>query len=372
MRRPRVTTAPSLTRRLPMTTQGLLKFSVLYVIILIGGSVGLYFLGYHVGSWRHKSLLVHEAALHKKSQMELESFSTATGGEGGEGATPAKKPLRFAIISAHVGSKYGVMASLAAETKSHYARLYGYSFFSDHDLLDEKMSFQQKSGIRIAAFRRHMDDHDWLMWLDTDVLIVNANKSLDTIVNSYAPEGSGKFVIISKDWGGRQVNPGVTLLSTSKEGRAFVDQWENEINLVHSHDDLLAIRDGMEKNNDPELEYVRWVRQNVLNSYAQVELLHQPFNSTTVEHHESHDLWKPGDQFVHVVNCLRQYHRLDSVCCDGIASYYYYQFFQSLRAVLAADSSLRAGYESRYSANPDNLTPETWYKPYYAQLCQEP
>lgn len=51
---------------------------------------------------------------------------------------------------------------------------------------------------------------------------------------------------MSKDWGGRQVNPGVTFLKTTPEGKKFLDRWEEEIASAPHHDDLLAIKSGMQ------------------------------------------------------------------------------------------------------------------------------
>lgn len=61
----------------------------------------------------------------------------------------------------------------------------------------------------------------------------------------------GVHVLMSKDWGGRQVNPGVSFLRTSREGKQFLDRWEAEITTANHHDDLLAIRDGIEKKRLP-------------------------------------------------------------------------------------------------------------------------
>lgn len=60
------------------------------------------------------------------------------------------------------------------------------------------MSFQQKSGSRIAAFRRHWNDYEWLIWTDSDVLLTNPGKKLEAIVDKYAPEDSGAHEVTAK------------------------------------------------------------------------------------------------------------------------------------------------------------------------------
>mmetsp|Transcript_2073 Transcript_2073/g.3663 ORF Transcript_2073/g.3663 Transcript_2073/m.3663 type:complete len:375 (-) Transcript_2073:378-1502(-) len=243
------------------------------------------------------------------------------------------RDLKFALISAHNGKGYDVMASLGSETKARYAELYGYAFFSDSDMLTDKMSFNQKSASRIQAFRRHWEYFDWLIWLDSDILITNANISLNSIILRHAPPGSGVHVILSKDWNGRQVNPAVTFVRTSAEGLAFVERWDKEILEARNHDDLLAIRDGMERKRVPELKYVKWVPQREINPYAHLTLTHPPFDKSGPEHNKQHALWQEGDFLVHIVNCLRQWHLIDAPCCNGIAAWYYSHFMNTLRDV---------------------------------------
>eukprot|EP00188_Purpureofilum_apyrenoidigerum_P001365 Plantae.Rhodophyta-Purpureofilum_apyrenoidigerum.ctg17429.p1 GENE.Plantae.Rhodophyta-Purpureofilum_apyrenoidigerum.ctg17429~~Plantae.Rhodophyta-Purpureofilum_apyrenoidigerum.ctg17429.p1 ORF type:complete len:386 (+),score=54.05 Plantae.Rhodophyta-Purpureofilum_apyrenoidigerum.ctg17429:203-1360(+) len=271
---------------------------------------------------------------------------------------------KFAICTAYLGDKYDIMGTLSSDTKAKYAAYHNYAYFLDNDLLNDKMSFQQRSGSRIQAFRRHWNEYEWLVWTDADVLITNPELSLSSIVDEYAPEGSGKHVIMSRDWGGRQVNPGVTMLRTSPEGKAFLDRWEAEIALANYHDDLLAIKHGMQRDRPAEeMKYLQFVSQHVLNSYPKDELKFEPFNKDTVEHHSSHEFWEPGHLFVHVVNCLRQSpHKLDASCCDGIAARYWYEFISRLEALLLADAQV-----SEADVNAKSHT--DWTLKFKANLC---
>ncbi|KAJ8902249.1 hypothetical protein NDN08_006656 [Rhodosorus marinus] len=265
------------------------------------------------------------------------------------------KGQKIAITTAYDGDKYNVMGMLASDTKAKYAAFHNYAHFLDNDLLEDNMSFQQKSGSRIAVFRRHWNDYDWLLWTDADVLLTNPEIRLEDIVEEHAPEGSGIHALMSKDWGGRQVNPGVSLIRTSPEGKQFLDRWEAEIQTARHNDDLLAIKEGMERNKDPELKYLKFVPQHVLNSYPADGLKYEAYNSTTVEHNQSHEFWEPGHLFVHVVNCLRQSpHLLDSQCCDGIAARYWYEFNSRLQKMLNKQDDEKdkvKDYSSDWTAN---------------------
>eukprot|EP00189_Rhodosorus_marinus_P003513 CAMPEP_0113954856 /NCGR_PEP_ID=MMETSP0011_2-20120614/892_1 /TAXON_ID=101924 /ORGANISM="Rhodosorus marinus" /LENGTH=338 /DNA_ID=CAMNT_0000964245 /DNA_START=257 /DNA_END=1273 /DNA_ORIENTATION=+ /assembly_acc=CAM_ASM_000156 len=278
-------------------------------------------------------LLSAEAQKYKTLAAE-----SAMQGENSQNCSTWVRPgkgQKIAITTAYNGDKYNVMGMLASDTKSKYAAFHNYAHFLDNDLLERKMSFQQKSGSRIAVFRRHWNDYDWLLWTDADVLLTNPEIRLEDVIEEHAPEGSGIHVLMSKDWGGRQVNPGVSMIRTTPEGKEFLDRWEAEIQTARYNDDLLAIKEGMERNKDPELKYLKFVPQHVLNSYPADSLKYEPYNSTTVEHNRSHEFWEPGHLFVHVVNCLRQSpHLLDAQCCDGIAARYWYEFNSRLEKML--------------------------------------
>mmetsp|Transcript_4360 Transcript_4360/g.13188 ORF Transcript_4360/g.13188 Transcript_4360/m.13188 type:complete len:388 (+) Transcript_4360:310-1473(+) len=270
----------------------------------------------------------------------------------------------FALCTAYIGDKYDIMGALSSDTKAKYAAYHKYAYFLDNELLNNKMSFQQRSGSRIQSFRRHWNDYDWLVWTDADVLITNPEISFADIVKQYAPEGSGKHVIMSRDWGGRQVNPGVTFLRTSPEGKAFLDRWEKEIALAQHNDDLLAIKHGMQRDRPAEeLKYLQFVPQHVLNSYPKDELKFENFNQKTVEHHSSHEFWEPGHLFVHVVNCLRQSpYKLDAACCDGIAARYWFEFMKRLKDLLLSDAQIS-------EAEVDAKAFEDWTVKFKASLC---
>jgi len=325
----------------------------------------------HAGEWeraqdeiaqlhsRIERLNRENAGMQRQMQIERSGAQHGVAGAAREEAAGAVGSPQIAIVTAYEGTRYDVMGLLSSQTKAKYAAFRNYAYHLDQDLVTSSMTFQQKSASRIAIFKRHWHQYEWLLWTDADVLVTNPEIRLEDVIAKHAPDGSGKHVIVSKDWGGRQVNPGVTFLRTSTEGRQFLEAWEEEIALNEHHDDLLAVRDGIEKKHRPELEYVQFVSQEELNSYPHLTLKHEGYNSTTVEHHESHHLWKDGDLFVHVVNCLRQYTLLDAPCCNGIAAFYWAEFMRKLNAL----------HEERYSQPAAVDGPETWKLGFKADLC---
>uniref|UniRef100_A0A7S1XFF9 Nucleotide-diphospho-sugar transferase domain-containing protein n=1 Tax=Compsopogon caeruleus TaxID=31354 RepID=A0A7S1XFF9_9RHOD len=330
----------------------LIRLALMLAVLLLSAA-GVYRAEMRVASAEDARLVMENRMrqLEENARIVAQSATSASWVQRGVGK-------RFAILTAYEGNHYNVMGHLSAQTKAKYAALHGYAFFMDNDLLNNKMNFNQKSASRIALFRRHWNDYEWLLWTDADVLLTNPKITFDSLIDKHAPQGSNIHVIMSKDWGGRQVNPGVCFIRTSPEGKSFVDRWEKEIEKNKIHDDLLAIRDGMERDKAPELNYVAFVKQSVLNSYPEMILKHLPYNSTTVEHDPSHELWKSGDLFVHVVNCLRQSWRIDSPCCDGIAARYWLEFHLALDSILEAKrKSMGIQYEKKGTVFSDWTVP---------------
>eukprot|EP00808_Paulinella_micropora_P004972 g36753.t1 len=200
--------------------------------------------------------------------------------------------------------------------------------FCDNDLIAQAGSgFNDRSSARTRVFDRHWNQgFEWLLWLDSDILITNPAIRLEPIIEKYAPDGSNVHVMLTKDWGGQQPNPGAMFIQVSPQGKAFLQKWITHIELHDFHDDLLAIRDGMIPKQEPEVAYIGWIPQHEINSYPHLSLVHEPWNETTGEHHRSHARWEPGHLLVHVINCLRQYHLIDSESCDGIAAWYWQHF----------------------------------------------
>eukprot|EP01089_Gocevia_fonbrunei_P022412 TRINITY_DN905_c0_g6_i1.p1 TRINITY_DN905_c0_g6~~TRINITY_DN905_c0_g6_i1.p1 ORF type:complete len:439 (+),score=105.36 TRINITY_DN905_c0_g6_i1:132-1448(+) len=226
---------------------------------------------------------------------------------------------RFAIISAYKGQLYEPMGIIADLTKEKYADLQGYDYYSDPSLFKPDMTWNEKSAIRLNLYRKYLPNYEWVFWTDSDVLIVNPTIQLENIVDD------DHDAVMSKDWGGRQVNPGSMLLRNSEGGWALLDAWQEFLADDESgHDDLRAFSLLCEKR--PELEQrVKWVPQRTINAYPHMGMRDKSYDFILNPDH-GHDLWSPGDFVVHIVDCLRDYGTKDPMCCSGLAAWYYKEF----------------------------------------------
>eukprot|EP01087_Luapelamoeba_hula_P002348 TRINITY_DN1202_c0_g1_i1.p1 TRINITY_DN1202_c0_g1~~TRINITY_DN1202_c0_g1_i1.p1 ORF type:complete len:362 (+),score=46.77 TRINITY_DN1202_c0_g1_i1:30-1115(+) len=221
--------------------------------------------------------------------------------------------LRIAIISAHKGEKYDYMAKLSGETKKKYAAMHGYTFIEDNELIPDDATWNQRSAIRTRCFIKHMDDFDYMFWTDVDIFFLNPLVSLEQLILA----GQGADVICSKDWGGRQLNPGSMIVKSSEFTRKFILEWEEAIERVV--DDLRAFEEVMKEHPDYEPRRIRFVSQSILNPYHHVEVQDNEITPKPNPDPDGHDLWDGRAVLVHVINCLRT-SRGD---CNILANHFY-------------------------------------------------
>jgi len=243
-----------------------------------------------------------------------------------EAPPPTPNKIRVALISAFKGDRYAYMAKLSAETKKKYAKMHGYTYFQDDDLISDTATWHQRSAIRTKAFMQHIDDFDWMYWSDVDVFFTNPFVTMEDIIK----EGRGAHVIVSRDWGDRQVNPGSMLVKCSTFVKKFIADWDAAIEEVT--DDLRAFQKLMQDNPDYENRKVRYIKQSILNPYHDVEVTNDgKISPQPRPHPDGHELWTKDALMVHVVNCLRTA-RND---CHVLADHYFR---------IAEDTFKEAGY----------------------------
>eukprot|EP01087_Luapelamoeba_hula_P001741 TRINITY_DN1152_c0_g1_i1.p1 TRINITY_DN1152_c0_g1~~TRINITY_DN1152_c0_g1_i1.p1 ORF type:complete len:336 (+),score=52.40 TRINITY_DN1152_c0_g1_i1:62-1009(+) len=230
-----------------------------------------------------------------------------------------------AILTAYHGDEYEVMGMLSDMTKQKYCDLYGYTLYVDNHLFKQSMNWNQKSAIRTLSIRQHLKNHDWVFWTDSEIFIVNPAKRLSGLIDD-------KYdVIMSKDWGGRQLNPGSSLFRNSAKAIEILNAWEFYIEDRSHHDDLRAFEDLVRERPDLASR-VKWVHQRELNAYPDIELKDKSY---VMDLNSGHHYYEDGDLLVHIVNCLRDWGK-DRVCCHGMGVYYYYLFDTNYKEFLAS------------------------------------
>jgi len=89
------------------------------------------------------------------------------------------------------------------------------------------------------------------------------------------------------------------------------------------------------------------MKQEKINSYPHFGMRDKSYDNI-IDPENGHDLYKPGNFAVHVIDCLRDSGKKDPTCCAGIAGWYFKEFEIAYKAII--DGMKRNGYVSILSA----------------------
>ena len=140
------------------------------------------------------------------------------------------RPARVAMVSDFVledeTARHAPWIERATASKACYAAKHGYAFFSHtHAKYTAKESaFVEPSLMqKTNAVRRLLSaGHEWAVWVDFDVLIMNEKITLESLMS----KASG-FDVITAD-GGDEVNAGIFAIRNSAGGFAFLEAYEHD------------------------------------------------------------------------------------------------------------------------------------------------
>lgn len=116
--------------------------------------------------------------------------------------------LRFAIVSicAYPADHPLDLKTLTPENRRLYAERHGYTLLlhTAHPMPDQGVHIQHAKLALMAKYLRS-GEYDWLAWFDCDSIIMNFNKTLDSIVHRYA-RAAFRQAAFASGGGGREVS----------------------------------------------------------------------------------------------------------------------------------------------------------------------
>ncbi|GMH41486.1 hypothetical protein BSKO_09396 [Bryopsis sp. KO-2023] len=113
---------------------------------------------------------------------------------------------------------FGGVIELTWENKESYARLHNYEYINASDLLDRE---RPPAWSKILAVRHFLSQYDWILWLDSDTVIMNHETELETLLPMSG--FMGPDLILTEDAGG--ANAGVWFLKNSAWSVGFLEKW---------------------------------------------------------------------------------------------------------------------------------------------------
>lgn len=127
---------------------------------------------------------------------------------------------KIAIVSLYT-KEISEFAVYSEKSIKDYCEKQGYSFYVYRENLDKNGS---PNWSKSQALLNHIDDHDYIVWMDSDTLIFNPEKKLESIIEK-APK---KFILATKDIGDHcMLNSGVLFFKSHQYTKNLITKWRD-------------------------------------------------------------------------------------------------------------------------------------------------
>jgi hypothetical protein len=140
--------------------------------------------------------------------MPNETFSTYN---------PFKK---IAIVSLYT-KEISEFAIYSEQSIKEYCLKQGYTFYVYRENLNNSGSANWS---KPQAILNHIQEHDHIIWMDSDTLVFNTNKRFESIID----QASKKFIIATKDIGDHcMLNSGVLIFKSHNYTKNLLKKWRD-------------------------------------------------------------------------------------------------------------------------------------------------
>eukprot|EP01134_Creolimax_fragrantissima_P007190 CFRG7190T1 len=185
------------------------------------------------------------------------------------GSTPDAKDSKrgnskIAILTLNTPNIYEY-SDLAEINQKEYAKRHGYDFYVYRD---STLGWEMEKGSwdsivtwnKVNAIPRHLQDHEWMMWIDSDAVFTNMNITLESIIE----KASDKEFLIADDPAGWMLNTGVMFFRNTEWTRNMIQKWwtmpKHQHNMGAEQKQLIKLLDHHDKERKmwhlfPECEF---------------------------------------------------------------------------------------------------------------------
>lgn len=164
------------------------------------------------------------------------------------------------VICSLATGEYRSLLSRSALSFERYAERWGWDLvLSTEDLADGRPAPWGK----VPLLRSLLDEYDWVLWLDADVVIVD----LDADINDEVQEGKDLYLVEHPWLGQYTANSGVVLLRSCDWSRAFLDEvWALDQYAEHPRWENAAVLDLLGYGLEPArlVEPTPWLKRTKL------------------------------------------------------------------------------------------------------------
>lgn len=114
--------------------------------------------------------------------------------------------------------EYAIYSELSIKD---YCKKHGYDFHIYREAIDKNGSANWS---KASILLNHIDDYDYIIWMDSDTLIFNSEKRFESIIQK-APK---KFILATKDIGDHcMLNSGVLIFKSHNYTKNLITKWRD-------------------------------------------------------------------------------------------------------------------------------------------------
>lgn len=129
---------------------------------------------------------------------------------------------KIAICTLCINDWYLQIVKYAVKTHELYAQRHQYDFYTPNEVYDGERKIMW---YKIPAILKHLGNYDFIVWLDADGHIMKPEKTIESFIAEFLPEG--KDIFCAKDWN-NVLNTGVMIMRNTSFTRAIlVETWKH-------------------------------------------------------------------------------------------------------------------------------------------------
>lgn len=119
------------------------------------------------------------------------------------------------------------MTNVSYANHKHYAKKFDYSYFT---YFDSMVDINFVTWNKVFALKKHLQEYDYLIWIDADAIITNMNISIESIIEKQP----NKSLYVCDDIGGWRLNTGVMIWKNTEWSQNIIEKWTKMEKLKHN------------------------------------------------------------------------------------------------------------------------------------------
>lgn len=130
--------------------------------------------------------------------------------------------MKIGICNFSIGDAYKEKVKWTTVNKKSYCSKHGYDFIDDETVYDVSKPIPWS---KIKLLIKYIDQYDYLVWIDSDILIMNLSITLESLIKKYSEYDQ----ICGSDF--RMINTGVWFVKNTEFSKLFLQGvWDNVYN----------------------------------------------------------------------------------------------------------------------------------------------